>query len=253
MGYRFVMANALVIIFAAILLGPLSMANTLDDETVIGPADEMDETPDFDTNRLVFSVTDDFDVETGTMNALVWNQEVGPDGEEYGFVTYNVSGMDSFLIQAQTGRWSFSSEMEAEIRPEGLVAGSVVENPTVNIFDGRNDLGQFFTEDTEEVEIRVGGDQDSHALVDIVEPGVDLNDFVDRDRLLERDFTVEQSMFDSVRSTLYTSASALVQLPSVVVAWVDFSFAVPGLVGTAFRMYVGAFVAYLLVTEVWIG
>lgn len=262
MGYKFVMSNALMIIFAALMLGSLGMADALDDDTVIGDADklveegvvESESDVDFDTNRLRFDIEDEFEVTTGTVNALVWDQTTNDRGEDYGYITYDVEGLQSFIVQAQTGRWSFTSQMEAEIRPEGEIAGTVQEDPVVNIFDGRNDLGNnFFTENTEEVEIRISGDPDSHALVDIINDDVGLDDFTEQDSIEQRDFSVEESMFDRVSSAIRTSSSAIAQLPFLIAAWVSFSFAIPGLVGTAFQMYIAALILYLLVTEVWIG
>ena len=244
--YRFVLMNAVLIIGAVMLLGPLNMAEVLDDDLVVGDAEEMlaegeidslDEV-DFDTQRLIFETPEDI-VQEGEQGALAWNGSMNDRGDPYGYAIYNVSNINAVTIDAYTG--NFFRQIEVHIDDE---LGSSVGRGTTT----------FDVSDNEKFEVRIYS-TDNHYVLDVRDPDqtLGLGDFYESFAIKEIELDIEESAFDQIAASLSTSLAAIVSIPVMLFAWIDFIFIIPGFVGTAMRMYITAFVVYFLVKEIWIG
>lgn len=244
--YRFVMMNAVLIIGFVMTLGPLGMAEVLDEDLVVGDAEEMlangeieslDEV-DFDTQRLIFDTPEEIVVE-GEQGALTWNGSENDRGEDYGYAVYNVSNVSAISIDAYTG--NFLRQIVVYVDDE--LVQSVPKGTTT--FDVSNN---------EKFEVRITA-ADNHYVLDVEDPDetIGISDFYESSAVKEIELDIEESAFDQIASTLSTGLAAIVSIPAMLIAWIEFIFVIPGLVGTAMRMYITAFVVYFLVKEIWLG
>lgn len=245
-NYRFVMLNAILIIGAVMLLGPLGMAEALDDDLKIGDAEQMlaegeidslDEV-DFDTSRLLFESPDDI-VEEGRQNALAWTGNTNIRGEEYGFARYDVSEVNAITIDAFTGR--FFSEIGYILDGEGEEL----------LFRGTTTID---VSNASEFEIRIG-DTDDHYVLRIQDPDSEINtgDFFDQSEIQEINLDIQESAFDRIAAFISSSLQALASIPGMFIAWIEFIAIIPGLAGRAMQMYIAAFSLYIIAELLTIG
>ncbi len=229
LGYRFVMANFLVIVVLAMMLGPMGMAS------------DLDQSFDFDEDRLSFESPDNF-IEPPE-RGVTWDGSENDRGENYGYVVYDLTDFQetNVLLVVDSSRFAFRSEVYYLDEETGA---------ELALTTGNNALGTDFEQD--EVEIRIR-DEDQY-FTDIVR-GPDFSDIQDQDSIIEEDLDAETSFWNSISNSFRTSLNAISQLPAVIAGWLGFALAIGelGLAGRIVQLYIGMFVAYLLLTEVWIG
>lgn len=242
---RFFMGNMVLIIGLALAFGQYGLADMLDEDVDIGPDGD-----DFDTNRLEFELADDFTVEEGRINTLIYDGGTNDRDENYGYITYNATDLEEFTLDMSNSRLAFLSDTSVYINDVELSGTTDTPTNGRNVYDVDEKMQQYdISGDADEIEIRVAGDD---RIVD-VGGGLDFEDYENQSSIEEEDYDVEQSAFDQVASTISTSTQALSQMPDVFVAWVEFAGAIPGVAGTFFRMYIAAFLAYIFIRWIWIG
>ena len=260
---KFIMANVVAILLLAVTLGPLGGADMLDEDLVIGDAEELVadgeidnlDDVDFDTSRLVFDFEDDWlaRFEQG----VTWSGETNHRDEDYGYLTFNVTDFDGLItITANIPTLTFITP-----RIELYAAENFDDfNEDTDIqYVGRVRSGDSQTEfdvsNYDYVELRVYDNEQYILSVSSFEiEDLTIEEYLlDQDEIVEEQLDIEDNLLRQLISTLRTGFNILGQVPGVLWAWIDFSFAIPGIAGFLFQGYVLAFVLFFLVIYVWVG
>lgn len=248
---RFFMGNMVLIIGLALAFGQFGLADMLDQDVVIGDADELVadgevndySDVDFDTDRLNFDIGyDDWVVNPNT--GYQWTGQDNDRDESYGYVSYNVSELDQFSLVHESENLAFTGT-EVYYQYEGE---DTWEKQVSHLAKGQQ---RVEIDDVDFVEFRLTS-QKSY-LVDINTQLDAADDQLNSSQVEERDLDIEDSAFEQIRSAVATGTNLISQVPSIFSAWIEFSLAIPGVAGDFFRMYIGAFIAYIAVRWIWIG
>lgn len=237
--YKFVVFNVAFIMFMATWLGAMGGAEILYDDVDIGSGGT-----DFDTDRLVLDLDEDFiDLQT---QGITWTGQTNDRNEDYGYITYDSTDRNDIVYIPFEDASFFEQNIGFFVTDESnnqqeLTGGSPREIDLSGEIHGMENIV--------EVEIRINN-------IDAwVQPknAFERNDRSAFNEITEIDIDADQSMREAISSSLQTGLNAIIQIPSLLFSWIAFMFAIPGTTGTILRGYITGFVAYFLIKEIWIG
>lgn len=251
--YKFFMANIVVIIALAFGFAFYGLADMLDEDVDIGENGE-----DFDTNRLIVEPDTEF-IDQSKDDMKVWDGD--EDEDERGSLLYGSTEEENFTeiaVEVDSSRFALTSDIELWVTyydgeedhherhakiPDGEHVFNIDEYPY-----GITQMVIYLEDEDAE--------QGLVALETVESDLIEARDDYDiglRYATVPRDDDTRFTFFTTATDTITTTFNSISQVPEILYAWVQFIWAIPGLIGTAFRMYITGFFAYLVIDKIWLG
>lgn len=264
--YDYIVGSLFGLAVFMVILGNLGGADDIyGDDFVVIDSGELNESEvpssyDFDVDKIRFT-PDVQQVRTYTSDGLVqeeiisssaikinesgriyWNGSQNDLNESYGYVKFNTTERtDVIFLQFFNSAYLFGNNVGFFITDENnntveLTGGSprgidlsgvggFEDNQNVGVYDGLNNI--------EVLEIRL----------DDTESWVDIDGYKGQD----------EDLLEVIVAFLVNSLKSIAELGKMVVGYLSFTAAVPGLLGTFLRLYMGIFLLVFIVKEFWIG
>jgi len=250
--YAFIVGNGVAILMLAIAMGFLGGAEDFtSDDVIIGDAEELVETGvvdnvsevDFDVNRLVYQPEFTEPPVTGRESGFTWSGQTNDIGQEYGYLTYNVSNISgeqkvyyetTSVIFRQIDFYGDESQILSEPESDVINNGAIYDLTGVDVFEVRL---------VDESATFLGFENDD----------LDASNFENSSSVERRTFTVQEGFFDKASQLIDFSFTSIGEIFNTLGAWIDFIWFMPGLAGWFLKGYIGIVFAYFLVKEVWLG
>ena len=251
--YSFIIGNGIVILLMVIGLGFFGGAQDLTSEDIIiGDAEKLVETGevenvsqvDFDTNKLTprfdFSSLTEFQ---GTVQGYTWSGN-GTNGS----LTYDVSGEDEIVIVSKNPGF-FSDKMFVKVR--GVDNNESFED-RLNLNSDENLIAldsSVFNYQVNEIEIFITA-QDSE-LLGFKETTLTIQDAINVRNIQETQTDVQTSFFDRLNNYLGAIGITINSTFAVFIAWIEFIWIIPGLVGWFLKGYIAILLAYFVIDQIY--
>lgn len=247
--YQFILGNALVILFMALGLGFLGGAESFfPDDVVIGDAQELVESGevsnvsevDFDTGRLLYQPNfSSFETMQTSFSGYIWNGQ-GSNGS----VSYDVSGVDGVVVESREAGLIPAVNLDnLFLLKDGVKEQVTTSSKSVDLSGVSNLTVVLTSTDAEFLGFgeTVGGES------------LEIEDFTSINNLQTISYDVQQGLFVTLTDYIGYAFVGIVEIFAVLKAWFDFIYIMPGLAGWVLKGYIGVFVAYFVVKEVWLG
>lgn len=228
------------------MVGPGGAAPTLMPEKDVGPNGT-----EFNTSRLSFkpefperpvydspALTEKDVIENSSIefngSRVSWDGTTNDRGEEYGYISFNVSNRtDKIAFELYDASGFFSRDsVGIFLTNEDNETISLTTLKDVKVVDLSG--AEYDTDNIEVLEIRVGN----------VDSWVDVSG---------QDVTAETGFFDSIVDFIQFGYQSLTAMFSLLGAYIEFALLLPGGIGYIVLGYLGVMVSYLLLKEGWIG
>lgn len=243
---QYVIGTGIIIVIVAWMVGPGGAASTLIPDEDVGPNGT-----DFNTSRLSFQPefpqppnydTDGFTrddiIANSSMNfngsVLSWDGTTNDQGSDEGYVIFNVTDRDD------------------NIALELNDASGFFQQRSIGFFLTDSDNNTFELQYLEDVElVDLSGETYNGYNIERFEIKI-----INQDSTVDisgTDVTGETGFFDSIIDFIQFAYSSVVEIFSLLRAYVEFALLLPAGIGYIVLGYIGIMVAYLLFKEGWIG